>query len=194
MDCAKIGGLIRSLRLEKGMTQRALAEKLNLSDKTISKWECGLGCPDVALLAELSGLLGADLASMLSGGLKENCADIGNLIKARCYLCSVCGGIVLATGGAEISCCGRRLSPLELRKADPEEALQLEPVEDEWHIFSQHPMNKENYIRFAAFQSADRAELVRLYPEWDLDFRIKRRSHGNLIWYAPDRGLLYQRI
>lgn len=120
MDCAKIGELIRSLRLEKGMTQRALAEKLNLSDKTIFKWECGLGCPGVA--------------------------------------------------------------------------LQLEPVEDEWHIFSRHPMHKENYIRFAAFQSADRAELVRLYPEWDLDFRIKRRSHGNLIWYAPDRGLLYQRI
>ena len=41
MDCAKVGGLIRALRLEKGMTQRALAEKLNLSDKTISKWERG---------------------------------------------------------------------------------------------------------------------------------------------------------
>lgn len=194
MDCAKIGGLIRSLRLEKGMTQRALAEKLNLSDKTISKWECGLGCPDVSLLAELSALLGADLVSMLSGGLKENCTDIGNLSKTRCYLCPVCGGIALATGGAEISCCGRRLSPLEMRKAAPEEALHVEPVEDEWRIFSQHPMKKDHYIRFAAFQSADRVELVRLYPEWNLDFCIKRRSHGILIWYAPEHGLLYQRI
>ena len=41
MDCAKVGALIRRLRMEKAMTQKALAEKLGLSDKTISKWERG---------------------------------------------------------------------------------------------------------------------------------------------------------
>ena len=41
MDCGKVGALIRKLRLEQGMTQRQLAEKLNLSDKAVSKWERG---------------------------------------------------------------------------------------------------------------------------------------------------------
>lgn len=42
MDCGKVGELIRRLRLEQGLTQRRLAEKLNLSDKTVSKWERGV--------------------------------------------------------------------------------------------------------------------------------------------------------
>lgn len=41
MDCAKTGKLILQLRKEKGMTQRQLADKLCISNKTVSKWECG---------------------------------------------------------------------------------------------------------------------------------------------------------
>ena len=41
MDQMKVGALIRRLRQEKGMTQRELAEKLCVSDKAVSKWECG---------------------------------------------------------------------------------------------------------------------------------------------------------
>ncbi len=42
MDCKKVGMLIRSLRLEQNMTQKQLAEKMNISDKAISKWERGV--------------------------------------------------------------------------------------------------------------------------------------------------------
>ncbi len=42
MDCAKVGQLILQLRREKGLTQREVAEQLNISDKTVSKWECGV--------------------------------------------------------------------------------------------------------------------------------------------------------
>lgn len=42
MDCAKIGKLILQLRREKGLTQRQVAEQLNISNKTVSKWECGV--------------------------------------------------------------------------------------------------------------------------------------------------------
>lgn len=42
MDCAKVGQLIMQLRKEKGLTQRQLAEQLNISNKTVSKWECGV--------------------------------------------------------------------------------------------------------------------------------------------------------
>ena len=61
MDNVKIGNLINKLRKEKGMTQLQLAEKLHISDKTVSKWERGLGCPDVSLLTDLSGVFGVDL-------------------------------------------------------------------------------------------------------------------------------------
>ena len=46
MDCSKVGNLIYTLRTEKGMTQKALANAMNISDRTISKWERGAGCPD----------------------------------------------------------------------------------------------------------------------------------------------------
>ena len=54
MDGQKIGVLIYDLRKEKNMTQKQVAELMNISDKTISKWERGLGCPDISLLPELS--------------------------------------------------------------------------------------------------------------------------------------------
>lgn len=42
MDCAKVGQLILQLRREKGLTQRQLADTLGISNKTVSKWECGI--------------------------------------------------------------------------------------------------------------------------------------------------------
>ena len=192
MDCAKIGSLIRRLRLERGFTQQALAAQLNLSAKTISKWETGKGCPDVGLLGDLSALLGVDLAAMLSGRLSENEKQGGNMKKTRYFVCPLCHSINLSSGNAEISCCGRKLNPLEMQKAAPEEKLHVETVEDEWFVTSDHPMEKENYIQFVAFQTGERVELVKQYPEWNLQLRLKRRGHGQLIWYADDTGLKYQ--
>ena len=57
MDCQKVGNLILKLRIEKGMTQKQLADRMHISDKTVSKWERGLGCPDVSLLHDLSDAL-----------------------------------------------------------------------------------------------------------------------------------------
>ena len=65
MDCAKVGDVIRKLRKEKGMTQKQLAEKMNISDKAVSKWECGNGCPDISLLRELSEILGVCIGKNL---------------------------------------------------------------------------------------------------------------------------------
>lgn len=192
MDCAKVGALIRRLRMEKGLTQQALAEKLNLSGKTISKWERGLGCPDVTLLAALSAILGVDLSRMLEGDLSPNQANPGNMKKTKYFICPHCGSISLCTGSTEITCCGRRLNALEMKKAAPEERLRVEAVEDEWYITSDHPMEKDNYISFVAFQTGDRVELIKQYPEWNLQLRLKRRGHGMLVWYAREDGLMYQ--
>lgn len=67
MDNDKSGALISSLRKEKGYTQRQLAEALHVSDKAVSKWECGLGCPDVSLLGALSSVLGVNIEKILEG-------------------------------------------------------------------------------------------------------------------------------
>ncbi len=67
MKTNKVGSLIREKRLAKGMTQKELADKMSLSDKAISKWECGLGNPDVSLLLELSSILEIDSKDLLAG-------------------------------------------------------------------------------------------------------------------------------
>lgn len=72
MDAKKIGKLIFDGRTKKGMTQSQLAEKINVSDKTVSKWECGNGCPDITLISSISKVLEIDISSLLSGELKKN--------------------------------------------------------------------------------------------------------------------------
>ena len=54
MDQVRIGRFIAEERKKKGWTQKQLAEKLNISDKTVSKWECGDGYPDITLLPTIA--------------------------------------------------------------------------------------------------------------------------------------------
>lgn len=69
MDIQKTGPLIRRLREAHGDTQKALAEKLHVTDKAVSKWERGLSCPDVSLLEPLAEQLGISVAELLQGAL-----------------------------------------------------------------------------------------------------------------------------
>lgn len=194
MDCQKMGSLIRAFRLQLGLTQKQLADRMNLSDKTVSKWERGLGAPDVSLLRELSAILGVSLRELLAGELTENDFVGGNMKNTKYYVCPVCGSITACTGNAAVSCCGRSLEPLEAKKADLEQQLLVEQVEDEWYIQASHPMEKEDYISFIAFATGDRLELVKQYPEWEIQTRIPRRGHGKLLWYSTSKGLFYQLI
>ena len=54
MDNEKIGRLIRDARVHKGYTQKELAERLGVSDKAVSKWECGRSFPDITLIESIS--------------------------------------------------------------------------------------------------------------------------------------------
>ena len=67
MDQVKIGNFIKECRKELGITQYELADKLNVSFKTISKWECGKGLPDVSLLLPLCNELKISVNELLSG-------------------------------------------------------------------------------------------------------------------------------
>ncbi len=67
MDQIKIGKFIAGCRKEKNMTQRQLADILEISDKTVSKWECGKGLPEVQFMLPLCDLLGINVNELLSG-------------------------------------------------------------------------------------------------------------------------------
>lgn len=67
LDQVKIGKFIQETRKQIGATQRELAEKLNISDKTVSKWERGNGLPEVGLMLPLCDLLGISVNELLSG-------------------------------------------------------------------------------------------------------------------------------
>ena len=192
MDQVKIGKLIRALRTQKGLTQKALAEAVGVGDKAVSKWERGLGCPDVSLLPQLSRVLGIGLEALLSGALDANDQERGNMKKMKFYVCPGCGNLITAATEASVSCCGRTLLPLEPQK--PEEPLSVEKIDDSWFISSPHPMTKEHYVSFAALLTGDTLFLRRLYPEWDLQTRIPAFGHGILLWYCTQHGLFRQLI
>ncbi len=67
MDQKKTGEFIAELRKEKGLTQRELAEQLFISDKTVSKWECGNGLPEISLMLPLCKILGVNASELLAG-------------------------------------------------------------------------------------------------------------------------------
>ena len=67
MDLIKIGKYIASKRKALGLTQKQLAEKLNMSDKSVSKWERGICLPDVTVYLELCKILGISINEFLAG-------------------------------------------------------------------------------------------------------------------------------
>ena len=67
MNYENIGKFIQERRKEKSLTQKELANILGITDKAVSKWERGLGCPDVSLLEELSKCLDCSIGEILQG-------------------------------------------------------------------------------------------------------------------------------
>ena len=61
MNPEKVGNLILQLRKEKNLTQKQLSELLGISDKAVSKWERGLGCPDISLLNDISKIFNVNI-------------------------------------------------------------------------------------------------------------------------------------
>ena len=90
MDQTKTGRFIAERRKMKGMTQRELADKLSISDKTVSKWETGKGMPEISLMLPLCALLEISVNELLSGEVlsadlykKKAEENIMDLVKER---------------------------------------------------------------------------------------------------------------
>lgn len=191
MDQVKTGEVIRRLRTELGLTQKELADRLNVSDKAVSKWECGNGCPDVSLLAALASVFGTDIQVLLSGRIDKNEREKGDMKKIGFYVCPQCGNIISASSDALVTCCGARLTMLEAKKAEENEQLKVEDIGGEWFISSDHEMTKQHYISFVAFLSDSNMMMYRQYPEWNLQFTMPLYRYGRLVWYCTKHGLMY---
>ncbi len=194
MDQITIGELIRSLRTKNKLTQKQLAEQINVSDKAVSKWETGKGCPDISLLTELAAVFQIDLQTILNGEIDQKESETGNMKKLKFYVCPDCGNVITSTSEANISCCGKKLPALEARKAEDNEKLSIEDMHGEWYISSKHSMTKDHYISFVAYVNDSTVMIFKQYPEWNLQISLPFYRSGRIIWYCTKCGLLYQDI
>ena len=188
------GPAIKRFREARQLTQAQLAEKIGVSDKAVSKWETGKGLPDISLVEPLARSLGVSVLELMNGEQIINRNTGCNVLRAKFYVCPICGNVLTSMGDAVISCCGVTLPPLEGEAAEGEHEIHLERVEDETFVTLDHPMTKEHYISFLAFVSSDRVQFVKLYPEGEAQTRLQLRGHGFLYAYCNRHALFKQKI
>lgn len=184
------GGLrIRHLRTERGMTQKALAECLHVSDRTVSKWERGIGVPDITLLSTLASLFQVRVEYLLGEDAAVNRTDSGDLRKLRFYVCPTCRNLLTATGTAALSCCGEMLRPLEPQAPDDMHKIRIEPIEEDDYITFEHPMEKGHYLMLFAQLDSGRLLLTRTYPEQGAEVRLPHLRRGRIYYLCSRDGL-----
>lgn len=194
MNTYVTGSTIKMLREARGMTQAQLAERIGVSDKAVSKWETAKGLPDISLLQPLAAALGVSVIELMNGEPIVNRNVSSNLVRSRLYVCPICGNVLHSTGDAVISCCGVTLPALEAEEPDEAHALTVERVEDEHFLTVHHPMTKDHYISFLAYASADRFQLVKLYPEGEAQTRMQLRGRGTVYFFCNRHGLFRQKV
>ena len=183
------GAIIKQLREGKGMTQAQLAARLQVSDKAVSRWETAKGYPDITLIEPLAQALDISVMELLSGDWVTNANRAGNLLRSKWYVCPICGNILHSTGAAVVSCCGLTLPPLEAELPDGDHAITVEPVEDEYYVTVDHPMEKGHFLSFLAGVSDEGVQLVKLYPEGSGAARLKLRRMKLVYAYCNRHGL-----
>ena len=194
MNTYVTGSTIKKLREARGMTQAQLAERIGVSDKAVSKWETAKGLPDISLLQPLAAALGVSVIELMNGEPIVNRNVSSNLVRSRLYVCPICGNVLHSTGDAVISCCGVTLPALDAEEPDEAHALTVERVEDEQFLTVHHPMTKDHYISFLAYASADRFQLVKLYPEGEAQTRMQLRGRGTVYFFCNRHGLFRQKV
>lgn len=194
MNSYVTGITIKTLREKRGLTQAALGEHLNVSSKTVSKWETARGLPDISLLRPLAEALGVSVIELMNGECIINQNISSNMARTKFYVCPVCGNVIHSIGNALVSCCGITLPALEAEEADDGHDLTVERVEDEYFLAFHHPMTKEHYISVAAFITTDCIQMVKFYPEGNAETRMQLRGKGTIYWYCNQHGLFKKRF
>lgn len=194
MDQYVTGAVIKKLREKNKLTQAELAEKLNVSDKTISKWETARGYPDISLLEPIAKAFGVSITELISGNAVSNVNVSANMLRSKFYVCPVCGNIVHCMGEAVIHCHGVQLMPCQPEETDEAHKIFIEKVEDEYFVRIEHDMTKKHYISFIAAVSSDKIEKVKLYPEGNAEARFKMSGVKKIFFYCNRDGLFSMNI
>ena len=189
MNQYETGVVIKELREKNHITQLQLAEKLGVSDKTISKWETGKGYPDITLLEPIADALSVSVTELISGNTVLNSYLSANMLRSQFYVCPVCGNVIHSMGEAVIHCHGLLLQPTEAEETDEDHKTFVERIEDEYYVQIEHEMSKKHYISFIAAVSSDRIQMVRLYPEGEAQARFKIRGVKEIYFYCNKSGL-----
>ena len=188
------GTIIKNLREKHQLTQAELAAKLNLSDKTISKWETGKGYPDISLLEPLAKVFDVSVTELISGYSVANVNVSSNMLRSKFYVCPVCGNIIHSMGEAVIHCHGVLLTPCQAEETDENHMIFIERVEDEYYIRIDHDMTKQHYISFVAALSSDHIQMIKLYPEGNAETRVKIRGVKKILFYCNRDGLFSLKV
>jgi len=183
------GAMIKELREKKQLTQAELAEKLYVSDKTVSKWENGKGYPDLSLLESIAKVFDVSISELLSGRTVSNINISANMLRSKFYVCPVCGNAIHSMGEAVISCHGVLLAPAQAEETDENHMIFIEGVEDEYFVRIEHEMTKTHYISFIAALTPDGMQMIKLYPEGAPEARVKMRAVRQILFYCNQDGL-----
>lgn len=188
------GAIIKKLREKNHLTQAELANKLNVSDKTISKWETGKGYPDISLLEPIAVAFGISVTELISGEEIANQNVSSNMMRSNFYVCPVCGNVIHSMGEAVITCHGVQLYPTIADDLDSSHELKVEKVEDEYYVRLEHEMTKQHYISFIAAVSSDRIQMVKLYPEQNPEARFQINGVRQIYFYCNRDGLFATQV
>ncbi len=185
------GAVIRKLREKHKMTQLQLAQKLGVTDKTVSKWENAKGYPDITLLEPIAEVFRVSITELLSGSPVYNANVSANMLRSIFYVCPVCGNVIHSLGEAMVQCHGLLLSPLEAEQTDEHHMIFIERVEDEYYVRIDHSMSKAHHISFIAAVSSDDVQIVKLYPEGAAEARVRMRGVRRICFYCNRDGLFF---
>ena len=92
-------------------------------------------------------------------------------------------------GEAVMQCHGILLTPCQAEDTDEKHMIFVERVEDEYYIRIDHEMTKQHYISFVATLSAERIQMVKLYPEGNAEARVQMRGVKKIVFYCNQDGL-----
>ena len=116
------------------------------------------------------------------------------MLRAKLYVCPVCGTALFATGAGAFSCCGITLPPLEAEPATEGHAIKVEDIDGERYISMEHPMEKGHFISFFAYSTTDRVFFTKLYAEQSPEAHFPKVGCGVLYAYCNRDGLFSVRL
>ncbi len=185
-----VSDIIKERRESLGMTQLELAQKLNVSEKTISKWECNRGMPDIAILSALARELKISLKELFNGKVITNANKSFDMEKLIFYICPICRNVITSTGEISLSCCGVDLIKEEAVLSNGNVKITTDEI-----IFSANsPMTKDDYISFVCYVTSDKIDFVKLYPEGSNSVIFLKKGHGKIFYYDIKNGLYVEKV